>query len=314
MDPRYILLCIPAAYLVVCCLPAIWLAFGRSHIVLRTILFLLSAIILGMLPRYFFGRPPILIGHVLVGTAAIAAILAGMRWFDFRLVSLANGVHREQLERGTGKTLDEWIRELNRQKAIFWPLSKLRAHVRTLGLSDDWVEVIVKAYETSIGRTEIEQTDTGEALYVVPIRSNGIGPLIASLQEQRLSITQLLFASVFVALVFSVIRATPYDWLNGQHASILMLLSIVFSMVTLFVTISCLSITGPTWRSWGLGLFTVGVGFTTAKFVGLTLFLQRVSGVQFISEAVFILAAIASVEMLFVLMLVRQHGISTAYK
>ena len=111
---------------------------------------------------------------------------------------------------------DGLIRELNRQKAIFWPRSKLRAHVRTLGLSDDWVEVIVKAYETSIGRTEIEQTDTGEALYVVPIRSNGIGPLIASLQEQRLSITQLLFASVFVALVFSVIRATPYDWLHGH--------------------------------------------------------------------------------------------------
>ena len=43
--------------------------------------------------------------------------------------------------RGDG---DGLISELNRQKAIFWPLSKLRAHVRTLGLSDDWVEVIVK--------------------------------------------------------------------------------------------------------------------------------------------------------------------------
>ncbi len=308
MDPRYILVCIPAAYLVACCLPAIWLAFGRSHFVLRTVFFLFSAILLGLLPRYFFGRPPILVGQVLVGSAVIAASLAGMRWLDFRLVSLASGINREQFERGTGKTIDEWIRELNARNASAWPLRQLQAYLHNLIQTDDWVEAIVKAYEISIGRIEVERTDTGEALYIVPIRANGIGPFITSMQEQRLSIKQLLFASVFVALLFSVIRAIPYDWLDGRHVSAVMLLSVVFSIVTLFVTTSSLSIKGPTWRSWALGLLTLGVGFTIAKLIGLTMFLQRISGVPFISETVFVLATIASVEMLLALMLVRQNG------
>ncbi len=308
MDPRYILVCIPAAYLVACCLPAIWLAIGRSHFVLRTISFLISAILLGLLPRYFFGRPPILVGQVLVGSAVIAASLAGMRWLDFRLVSLASGIHREQFERGTGKTLDEWLLELNARNASSWTLCQLQAYLHNLIQTDDWVKAIVKAYEISIGRIEVERTGTGEALYIVPIRAKGVGPIITAVQEQRLSIKQLLFASVFVALLFSVFRAIPNDWLNNQHVSAVMLLSIVFSIVTLFVTTSSLSIIGPTWRSWALALLIFGVVFTLAKYSGLTMFLQRISGVQFISEAVFVLATIASVEMLLALMLVRQKG------
>ncbi len=38
------------------------------------------------------------------------------------------------------------------------------------------------------------------------------------------------------------------------------------------------------------------------------MFLERISGVRFISEAVLVLATIASVEMLLALMLVRQNG------
>lgn len=303
------MLSIPGAYLVACCVLAGWLVFGRQHFAFRAVGYLLAVVVLGFLPQYFFDRVSNLTGHVLLGCSLIAILIALLRWLDFRIVPFATGAHRERLERSTGKTIDEWFRDLNKKQASQWPSLKIRNHLRSYGTSEDWVHVISEAYEQSIGRSMIEKTDTGEPLYIVSFRDRGVLAFFDSMKEQRWSIKQLMLAFVFVALFFSLVRAIPHDWLKDSRFILLtLLLAGLSSTLTIFVSTSCLSISGPTLRSWLAGYLVLGISFYFARSTSFIFSIDRYVGIPYICDAIVLLTVPTSIELLLAMMLIRQYG------
>jgi hypothetical protein len=301
-----LLLSVPAVYVVAVCLLSVWLVFGRSHFAIRTFGYLLGATVLG-LPLYLIDRQ--LVAQIFLGSSATALLLASLRWLDFRMVSLAPGIHREAMERGTGKPLDDWIRELNHKGAQSWTTQKIGTYVRSFGNSEQWTQTIVVAYAKCTGRAVIEQSDIGEPLYAVPLRNRGISPIVATLHQQRWSIKQLLYAFIFVALLFSILRLAPLGGLKDPKlASLTLILSIVCGSISIFAIISCLSLTGPTARSWLVLYALFGGLFFLCKYVGINAYVQSGIGVPFVCEWIAILAVPVSLELMFALMFIRQYG------
>ncbi len=262
-----VLLMFGAVYFAACCSLAFWLAFGKWHIALRTFAFLACAYLLGSLISSFFRTP--LTGPVIIGTTIVAASTATLRWIDFRWLSLTREVGREELDRVTGKSIDEWFQLFDQQQSRCWSHAQLRAYLRELGLADDLQKLIASGYEIYIGRSVASTTDTGERLYIDPERRSIVSRISSVVREQRSSIREWIFVSLFVAALSMAVRNSGGDWTNANALMLVTAVAIVLSVLNIVIATNCLGLWKQSRVVWMFfGLFTCLL-FASLNWMGL---------------------------------------------
>jgi len=256
-----------AVYFAACCSLAFWLAFSKWHLAIRTFAFLAMAFLLGALISSFFRTP--LTGPVIVGTTIVAASTAALRWLDFRWISLTREVGREELDRVTGKSIDEWFRLFDEQQARTWSHAQLRACLRERGLADDLQKLIASSYEIFIGRSIVSTTDTGEKLYIDPVRGSVVSRFSSVLREQRSSIREWIFLSLFVAALSMAVRSSGSDWTNANALMLVTAVAMVLSVLNIVIATNCLGLGKQSRLVWAFFVLFTCLIFATLNLIGL---------------------------------------------
>lgn len=73
-----------------------------------------------------------------------------------------NGISSEAVERATGKSWDQWLKLLDKDKAADLPHKEIALHVRAkYGVGDWWCQMVTVGYEQARGLRVKHQTATG---------------------------------------------------------------------------------------------------------------------------------------------------------
>lgn len=253
----------PGMYLAVCALVAFGFVFSKVTFAARLVCFAIGLLTLGALPRIlsiaFLGdyRCPWIFHHILVGVPFIALVVSAIRWLDFRLVSLSQAVDDMQIERTTGKSLDDWLHYFNAQGGSTWTPGTIVARLRTFGVQDVDAIQVARSVMIAAGRFEVELTDTNDRLRV---SSASAGPRLGSLLEQQSSLRQWMLGFVCIAFWSMALR-----WSSGTEPSMLAL-SIVLGLAgglsihAIALPMILLSIRKTRWTAWLLWLLSI-VGY-----------------------------------------------------
>ena len=148
------------------------------------------------------------VARVTLGASFIALALSSLRWLDYRLVRLAIGINRLTLDIATGRSLDEWLWELDRQGGRGKNYAEIRGFLREQGMVDHWQKTITEAYQKNIGNRPVVMSVSGEEFFVVVDRPT-FSQLTHRLRAQRFEIRDLLIASSTVACVAAFLKWFP---------------------------------------------------------------------------------------------------------
>lgn len=148
-------------------------------------------------------------GTVLVVFLA-ASGLGVVRTLGFRVLPLLNHVSDEDLERGTGQGLDEWLRTLMVAHGRNVTHAEIRTELRNRGLDDRWQVAVADAIERALGRIEVGAAGARRLVVVAPEElKNARSPL--GYPFQQLTSRQLLVFTFCAAVVSWTLRQFRWD-------------------------------------------------------------------------------------------------------
>ena len=155
--------------------------------------------------KYIDPRPTGII-YIGVGIVAIAALACVYRLNGFRVLRLTRDCGDQELEIGTGRTLDDWIDILHQQDAEKLTRAQIVGLLREDGVPFSWQRVLVDAYECVIGRSMVGQDESGRPQTVSAKANVRIRDLFHfDNGKYRWSIRQLMFLSFAVAAVAALL-------------------------------------------------------------------------------------------------------------
>lgn len=111
---------------------------------------------------------------------------------------LATGIDRLTLDIATGRSLDEWLWELDSQGGRSKSYAEIRGLLREQGMVDHWQKTISEAYQKNTGHGPVVMRESGEEFFVVVDRPT-LRQLTQRIRAQRFEIRDLLIASSTVA-------------------------------------------------------------------------------------------------------------------
>ena len=310
-----------SSFLAATCMLSIWLALGRTVLLIRLPVFLLGTLFLGWLvtllaanqvPHLFctlaslvmwlgcclasssIGRgllfslgllmfcAPLLslqvvvldtswIARVTLVASFIALALSSLRWLDYRLVRLATGIDRLTLDIATGRSLDEWLWELDSQGGRSKSYAEIRGLLREQGMVDHWQKTISEAYQKNTGHRPVVKSESGEEFFVVVDRPT-LRQLTQRIRAQRFEIRDLLIASSTVAGIAAFLKWFPSFRPQGIDFAIGIPLVFALTVVTYIAIKASLTpdVKYP-WRPMLLGSLLIVLVLFTLQAIGLAL-------------------------------------------
>lgn len=209
------------------------------------------------------------IARVLLGATAIALVLSSLRWLDFRMVRLIEGVDRQSLDIATGRSLDEWLMMLKGANGSSLQHASIRRLLREEGIDEYWQKKITEAFEKSVGRRAIKQQDDGSSCYV-DVKRLSLSEKLAVLQRQRFSIRDMMLASFAVACVAALLKWLPSFRPQALDLTLGLPMVLSLTIATMFTLVACLTPDIPRpGRPLLLAVLMIGAVFGAFQFIGL---------------------------------------------
>lgn len=211
------------------------------------------------------------IARVTLVASFIALALSSLRWLDYRLVRLATGIDRLTLDIATGRSLDEWLWELDSQGGRSKSYAEIRGLLREQGMVDHWQKTISEAYQKNTGHRPVVKSESGEEFFVVVDRPT-LRQLTQRIRAQRFEIRDLLIASSTVAGIAAFLKWFPSFRPQGIDFAIGIPLVFALTVVTYIAIKASLTpdVKYP-WRPMLLGSLLIVLVLFTLQAIGLAL-------------------------------------------
>jgi hypothetical protein len=129
-----------------------------------------------------------------------------MRWLRFRIVDLMPGITQLELERGTGRDLDQWFIYLDDAAASALNHAEVMALLREDGFSFEWQKTVAVAYQTALGRQSIGHTNDGRREFVVATGGRGLVDSLTYSTHLQFTVWQIMIATFCVACLLGFVR------------------------------------------------------------------------------------------------------------
>ncbi len=180
----------------------------RTHILLQLPMFVFGASYILSVPYQLdtHSLDSSTIVRVTLAISFVACVLIPLRWRGFRFVNLLEGVSGLELERGTGRDLDQWIAYLDGEGGSELNHAEIMALLREYGLPFDRQKPITVAYEKALGRRSIGRSHDRRHEVIIEQRNAGLVDWLTRSREQQFSIWQLMLATFCVASLLGFAR------------------------------------------------------------------------------------------------------------
>lgn len=216
------------------------------------------------------------IARVTLVASFIALALSSLRWLDYRLVRLATGIDRLTLDIATGRSLDEWLWELDSQGGCNKNYAEIRRFLREQGIVDYWQKAITEAYQKNTGHRPVVKSESGEEFFVVVDRPT-LRQLTQCIRTQRFEILDLLIASSTVAGVVAFLKWFPS--FRPQYLDFVFGIPLVFVLTAMTLTAMKASLTLDVrhpWRPLLWGSLLIVLVLFAIQSIGLALFYKQI--------------------------------------
>ncbi len=211
------------------------------------------------------------IARVALATSLMAFALSSLRWLDYRLVRLATGVDRLSLDIATGRSLDEWLWELDRHEGRSKNHAQLRGFLREQGMVEHWQKIITEAYQRSIGQRPVLCAVTSDELFVID-NPPAAGELMQRFRAQRFQIRDMLLASFAVACVAAFLKWFPSYRPQTLDFTAGVPITLILAAATLIALVASLTPAARRpWRPLLWGTFLIAVMFAVLQWIGLAM-------------------------------------------
>lgn len=177
--------------------------------------------------------------RIAVTTSFVAGTVGTLRLFGFRLVNLTDGVSNLEIEKATGRDLDEWMVVLDGANSESLNHAEIMAFLRQYGFEFSWQKVVTTAYEKAIGRRTMVQAAGGRAQTVV---HPGAADSLALPWQPRFTIWQWMLAIFCAACLLGFLRALDWHRPTSGDYWYGVPMTVGVASITLSALIGCLAI------------------------------------------------------------------------
>lgn len=172
----------------------------------------------------------------------LAAVVSSVRLFGFCLIRFATDAISQDIERVSGRDVDEWVAMLDAEGADSWNYAELIIFLRGFGFDYRWQKAIAVAYEKSLGRRMVEQTFDGRTSTIQNALGWRLPQWSGLLAQHRFSIVQLMLWSIAAASFFAFFRLIGRFELTTYDLVIATPVFAAMAWITFFMLNRCLAI------------------------------------------------------------------------
>jgi hypothetical protein len=246
----------------------------RTHLALQVPAFAVGAAILVPLPFYLdrYSLDSSLSLRLTLAAILIAMIVSTMKWMGFRIVDLMPGITQLELERGTGRDLDQWFTHLDAAGASALNHAEIMALLRQDGFSLEWQKTVAVAYQTTLGRQSIGHTHDGRCEFVIADGTQGIVDSLARSTHQQFTIWQIMIATFCVACLLGFVRNFTWPVLTAIDMKYGVPLTLGVAAIAFAALWSSLAIGNARQKTYAACLFAVVAAVGVPYLMGLRSF------------------------------------------
>ena len=146
------------------------------------------------------------IGWLALATGFLAGVVSTLRLCGFRVVNLTDGISSLEIEKRTGRDLDDWIAVLHDGNAASLKHAEIMAFIRQYGVEYSWQKTVTVAYERAIGRHSVLQSADGTPQVVVQQMHSEVADSLTCLTQQRFNIRRLMLGTFCIACLLGFAR------------------------------------------------------------------------------------------------------------
>ena len=185
-------------------MPAAAAATGERKYVIGGVCLCLLGVLMGMSSPYplemsYFCTIPL-------GLCLLAVMISVLRLIGFQVIRLSLQYSEQQIELGTGKNLNEWIRELEQHGASRWKFADIMSYLRSFGFDYQLQKAITVAYEQSLGRRSVDFSSDGRSHKIAESSVFSSDYWSDRWGRNRFTVAQTLCWSVAAATLFAFFR------------------------------------------------------------------------------------------------------------
>jgi len=140
---------------------------------------------------------------VTVATTFWAIVVAALPVAGFRIVSLTDGVSNLELEKHTGRDIDEWIALLDATRCSSLRHAEILSFLRQYGFDLFWQKTVTVAYERALGRYSVGQTATGNSQVVMQRNESDLTKWFSRLKQPQFTVWQLMLGTFCAVCLFA---------------------------------------------------------------------------------------------------------------
>ncbi|MGB7342571.1 MAG: hypothetical protein WBD20_00010 [Pirellulaceae bacterium] len=195
-----------------------------------------------------------------------------IRLFGFRVLKLTGQYTDREVEIGTGRSVDEWIRLFVKEKGLALSRVEIVDRARQDGAPFGWQRVIADAIDIVAGRTLVGVDDVGRPQTIEAVAKVGLLEVLSRRRGRlRWSILQLMFLSLCVAILSAVVRALQVPMPDVLKGLLLLAISSASTIIGLAVVYAMLNLHRSHWADIRCGLTVITTSGVATAFCALNI-------------------------------------------